>query len=123
MLRLFGFFVLFVCIVLAAGCSQDPAPAVPDVKTTANDQQTVTAVCRITAELLGVKVSEVQPSTSLGDLSADDLDAVELVMELEEHFDVSIPDAALTGTTASDSWQYTELTMSDLAAIVNKQLQ
>ena len=121
MLRFFVFFILPVFIVVVAGCSQDPAQGVLDGHPTPKDRQTVRLVCSITAELFGVKVSKVQPSTSLGDLSADDLDAVELVMELEEHFDISIPDQALTGTTEDAAWQYKDLTMSDLAAIVESQ--
>ena len=38
---------------------------------------------------------KVKPETSfVGDLGADSLDTVELVMELEEEFNVNIPDDA-----------------------------
>ena len=44
-------------------------------------------------EQLGVSKEEVSPSASfLDDLGADSLDIVELVMSMEEEFDVEIPD-------------------------------
>ena len=49
----------------------------------------------IVAEQLGVDKDKVSPDTSfVNDLGADSLDTVELVMELEEEFDISIPDDA-----------------------------
>ena len=50
-------------------------------------------VKKIVAEQLGVKEEEVQTEASfVEDLGADSLDTVELVMALEEEFDVEIPD-------------------------------
>ena len=47
----------------------------------------------IIAEQLGVKVEEVTDSASfVDDLGADSLDTVELVMALEEEFNIEIPD-------------------------------
>jgi acyl carrier protein len=52
-------------------------------------------VIDIVAEQLGVDKDKVAPETSfVNDLGADSLDTVELVMELEEEFDISIPDDA-----------------------------
>lgn len=52
-------------------------------------------VIDIVAEQLGVDKDKVTPETSfVNDLGADSLDTVELVMELEEEFDISIPDDA-----------------------------
>ncbi len=52
-------------------------------------------VIDIVAEQLGVDKEKVTPETSfVNDLGADSLDTVELVMELEEEFDISIPDEA-----------------------------
>ncbi|MBD2021785.1 acyl carrier protein [Leptolyngbya sp. FACHB-36] len=52
-------------------------------------------VQNIVAEQLGVEASEVVPSASFAnDLGADSLDTVELVMALEEEFDIEIPDEA-----------------------------
>jgi len=47
----------------------------------------------IIVEKLGVDESEVTPEASFtNDLGADSLDTVELIMELEKEFDISIPD-------------------------------
>ena len=47
----------------------------------------------IVASQLGVKKAEVKPEASFAnDLGADSLDTVELIMALEEEFDVEIPD-------------------------------
>lgn len=50
-------------------------------------------VREIVASQLGVEESEVTPEASiLDDLGADSLDVVELVMALEEEFDLEVPD-------------------------------
>ncbi|SMB94820.1 acyl carrier protein [Thermanaeromonas toyohensis ToBE] len=46
----------------------------------------------IVAEQLGVDEEEITPNTSFEDLNADSLDIVELIMALEEEFDIEIPD-------------------------------
>ena len=55
-------------------------------------------VQKIVSEQLGVDVAEVKPEASFAnDLGADSLDTVELVMALEEEFDIEIPDEAAEG--------------------------
>ena len=50
-------------------------------------------VKKIIIEQLGVKEDDVKNAASfVGDLGADSLDTVELVMALEEEFDTEIPD-------------------------------
>ena len=52
-----------------------------------------TRVKTLIVEKLGVEESEVTPEASFtNDLGADSLDTVELIMELEKEFDISIPD-------------------------------
>jgi acyl carrier protein len=52
----------------------------------------------IVAEQLGVDLKEIRPDAHiLDDLGADSLDVVELVMALEESFDLEIPDSAVEG--------------------------
>jgi len=52
-------------------------------------------VVSIVAEQLGVEKEKVTPQTHfINDLGADSLDTVELVMELEEEFEIDIPDDA-----------------------------
>ena len=51
-------------------------------------------VKEIIVEQLGVAETAVAPDASLiDDLGADSLDIVELIMALEEEFDIEIPDA------------------------------
>lgn len=52
-------------------------------------------VIDIVADQLGVDKEKIGHETSfVNDLGADSLDTVELVMELEEEFDITIPDDA-----------------------------
>ena len=52
-------------------------------------------VIDIVAEQLGADKEKIKPETSfVNDLGADSLDTVELVMELEEEFDINIPEDA-----------------------------
>ncbi|ACK67220.1 acyl carrier protein [Rippkaea orientalis PCC 8801] len=54
---------------------------------------TLSKVQEIVAEQLGVEKDKVQPEAKFAeDLGADSLDTVELVMALEEAFDIEIPD-------------------------------
>jgi len=47
----------------------------------------------IISEQMGVDKADVSKETSfINDLNADSLDTVELVMEFEDEFDISIPD-------------------------------
>ena len=50
-------------------------------------------VISIVSEQMGVDKSEINKDTSfVNDLNADSLDTVELVMEFEDEFEMSIPD-------------------------------
>jgi acyl carrier protein len=50
-------------------------------------------VIEIVSEQMGVSKDQITKDTSfINDLGADSLDTVELVMELEEEFDITIPD-------------------------------
>ncbi|MDP2600842.1 MAG: acyl carrier protein [Deltaproteobacteria bacterium] len=51
-------------------------------------------VFQIIAEQLGISEDEIQPDASFSDdLGADSLDVVELIMALEEEFEIEVPDA------------------------------
>ncbi len=62
----------------------------------------------IIAEQLGVKVEEATPNASfIDDLGADSLDTVELIMALEEEFNIEIPDEdAEKMATVGDAMKY-----------------
>lgn len=56
-------------------------------------EDVIARVKKIVAEQLGVNEADIKNESSFqDDLGADSLDAVELVMALEEEFDVEIPD-------------------------------
>lgn len=67
-------------------------------------------VTNIIVDKLGVEASEVTPEASFAnDLGADSLDTVELIMEFEKEFNISIPDeAAEKIVTVGDSISYLE---------------
>jgi acyl carrier protein len=65
-------------------------------------------VKKIVTEQLSVEASKVIPESNFAnDLGADSLDTVELVMALEEEFDIEIPDeAAEKITTVQEAVDY-----------------
>jgi len=65
-------------------------------------------VKKIISEKLSVDIKEVVPDASfVDDLGADSLDLVELIMSMEEEFDVDIPDEdAENITTVKDAINY-----------------
>ena len=67
-------------------------------------------VTKVIVDRLGVEESEVKLEASFtGDLGADSLDVVELVMELEDEFDMEISDEdAENMATVSDAVTYIE---------------
>jgi len=66
-------------------------------------------VKNIIAEKLSVDLDEVAPDASfVDDLGADSLDLVELIMSMEEEFDIDIPDDdAEKILTVQDAIEYT----------------
>ena len=64
----------------------------------------------IIVDKLGVEASEVKPEASFtNDLGADSLDTVELIMEFEKEFGISIPDdKAETIQPVGDAISYIE---------------
>lgn len=67
-------------------------------------------VVEIIVDKLGVDAAEVKEEASFtNDLGADSLDTVELIMELEKQFDVTIPDTdAEKIQTVGDAVAYIE---------------
>ena len=58
-----------------------------------SDNDIAARVETVICSKLGAEAEKVKPETNfVNDLGADSLDIVELVMELEEEFDMSIPD-------------------------------
>ena len=67
-------------------------------------------VQEIIVDKLGVEASEVTPEASFtNDLGADSLDTVELIMEFEKEFNITIPDdQAEKISTVGDAINYIE---------------
>ena len=66
-------------------------------------------VKKIIIDKLGVDEAEVTPEASFtNDLGADSLDTVELIMEFEKEFNISIPDEQETITTVGQAVAYLE---------------
>ncbi len=65
---------------------------------------------RVIAERLSVDESKItEDSSFIDDLGADSLDTVELIMQLEEEFDIQIPDEdAETISTVGRAVKYVE---------------
>ena len=74
------------------------------------DSELFNKVKKVVIEQLGVEADKVQLGSSfIGDLGADSLDTVELVMALEEQFDIEIPDdEAEKIKTVGDAVSYIE---------------
>ncbi len=73
-----------------------------------SQSETFDKVKKIVAEQLSVDADTVTPQSNFAnDLGADSLDTVELVMALEEEFDIEIPDeAAEKITTVQEAVDY-----------------
>lgn len=65
-------------------------------------------ITKIVVEQLGVEESEVKPEASfIDDLGADSLDIVELIMALEDEFEIEIPDSVAEKiSTVGDALEY-----------------
>lgn len=72
--------------------------------------KTFEKVSRIISEQLGIDSDfEFSPETTWEEIDADSLDLVEVVMAIEEEFDISVPDEAVASMQ----------TMGDLVAYID----
>ncbi len=77
---------------------------------------TTGATRQLVASHLGVGYDNVKADTTLGDLNCDELDVVEIIMLLEDSFDISISESEFSALVGEDGWQdVTILEMADLA--------
>ena len=67
-------------------------------------------ITSIIVDKLGVDEDDINPEASFtNDLGADSLDTVELIMELEKEFDITIPDEEAENiATVGDAISYVE---------------
>ena len=102
--RLFPLAVL-AFILFCSGCGPQPS------------QQTVDRVRSEVAEVLGKDPAQIDVVKPLVDQGADDLDIVEMVMAVEEAFNIELPDSAI-GEKSGEVGK--TLTVQKLAKIVSK---
>jgi acyl carrier protein len=65
------------------------SPATEDLAMTESTQQ---EIFEIIAKQAKVDVATVKPESTLKDLGIASLDAIELIFDIEEHFDINFPD-------------------------------
>jgi len=76
------------------------------------EQQLFERVRKVFSEQLEVAPKEITPTSCLGDLEADELDVLELIMALEDEFDIEISDKdsneifKLSKTSDSGAWSW-----------------
>jgi acyl carrier protein len=104
-------------IVLLAGTLLQLGCGAQSTASPANSGSTVDQVTTIVAAQCGVDRSGVSSSTSLGQLGADDLDFVEIVLGLESHFGISLPDEEMDPMIESPGG----VTIARLAQLVDEQ--
>ena len=101
-------FCLLLFFALVAGCG-------------VHRDDTTGTTRRIVSEQLGISYDDAKAHTTLGKLGCDDLDVVELVMELEESFDITISDDEFDALGGTKGWQ--SISVLDLANLVRKKSQ
>ena len=78
-------------------------------------EEVLSAIQGVAVEVLSVEASQVTEEARFKeDLEADSLDLVELVMALEEGFDISVPEEDLEGVTTVG--QAVDLVVAKVAA-------
>ncbi|WLD12386.1 acyl carrier protein [Planctellipticum variicoloris] len=117
---------LLICGLMFAGCGpsieSEPAPRVAVASPTQSGKpETVDRVRSMVAKLLQVPVDKVQPTTTLKDIGADELDLVELVMELEDTYGILIADEALVELAGGlEPLDMSKVSIERLAALVDR---
>lgn len=64
-------------------------------------------IAAIISEQLGIETEKIHLDSTFDDIKADSLDVVEIIMEIEDTFDISIDDDASL-TTVADLVNYVE---------------
>lgn len=110
--------IMALCVL--TGCGDR---GVPLDKPAQKSTSTLDQVCAITADLVAFDPSRLNAETSLADLGADDLDLAELVVQLEDHFDIEISDDAVTNTLVVNGSRpdLKNVTMAKLASVIDDQ--
>ena len=94
------------------------ADLLPVLKVVHERGQLFERVRKVFSEQLEVAPKEITPTSCLGDLEADELDVLELIMALEDEFDIEISDGdsyeifKLSQTSGSGAWSWLSSSLS-----------
>jgi len=95
-----------LCATVLVGCgsgdnSQSPTmqPTGDEIAPLPSESSLLEKVQQMVADQAGIPISQVTPKSSLQDLGFDSLDGVELLMNCEDRFDISISDEDVERTT------------------------
>jgi len=105
-----------MALLISGGISLVAADEVPLAAT-----EVLTRVRDVVALQLGVNPRRVESGKRLTELGMDELDLVELIMALEEEFDIAIPDEAVD-SNGPRGWD-DAVTTQRLVEIVTEQLR
>ena len=97
-----------LCLLLCSGCSTEPA-----------NRDVVDRVRSEAAKILKIDAGQIDVTKPLTECGADDLDVVELIIAVEEAFNISIPDDAVF----EDGHHVGKLTVTKLADVVRARLK
>jgi acyl carrier protein len=116
--------MVLIASLTSFGCESRVSPSSASstrASSAANASHTIDRVRKIVSEQMRVALEKVTPKTSLGDLAADELDFVELIMELEESFSITISDTNAEALTGTSDWQkgMNNVTIERLSSLVN----
>ena len=110
---------IFLILLLIVSCSPNKTESSStNVETKKDSDEISNKVKMIISDQLGQKVN--LNDSLVKKLGADELDIVELVMRLEEEFDISIPDESIGGEENSNKMVSNSLTANDLIQIIKR---
>lgn len=118
-MKSFRLWAVGVALAILVGCggTTDPPTGVPAKAATSAQ------VKQIIAQQFGVEEDTFRLADPImgGKLGGNQLDLVDLVRSLEDHFEVTLPDAVLIGSEADSSYQ-ASLTGQQLADLIQAEL-
>lgn len=100
--------MLGVILLVVAGCG-------------VHRDDTTATMRQLVSKQLGISYDDAEPDTTLGKLGCDDLDVVELIMEIEDSFNITISDDEFDSLGGTEGWQ--AISVLDLANLVRKKIQ
>ncbi len=118
--------MVLIASLIFSGCESSKSPPSAHATSTSSatpaSPTTIDRVRKIVSEQMGVALEKITPKTSLGALAADELDFVELIMELEESFSITITDTKAQALTGTSDWQrgMKNVTIEKLSTLVDE---